>query len=115
MKKVITCIVCPRGCTMTADIQGETITVTGNSCQRGEKHAIGECTNPVRSLTSIIRVSNREDTMVSVKSATPIPKGKMFQIMERIHAATVEAPVKIGDVLIPDLFGADIVATKEIP
>ena len=114
MKKVITCIVCPRGCTMTADIQGETITVTGNSCQRGEKHAIGECTNPVRSLTSVIRVRNREDTMVSVKSAAPIPKGKMFEIMEKIHRTSVEAPVKIGDVLIPDVYGTHIVATKEI-
>ena len=115
MKRVITCIVCPRGCTMAADIQGETITVTGNSCPRGEKHAIGECTNPVRSLTSVIRISNREDTMVSVKSAAPIPKGKMFEIMERIHGTSVEAPVKIGDVLIPNLCGTDIIATTEIP
>ncbi len=114
MKKTITCIVCPRGCTMTAQIQGDSITVTGNACPRGEKHAIGECTNPVRSLTSIIRVRNREDTMVSVKSSAPIPKGKMFEIMELIHATSVEAPVKIGDVLISNLFGADIVATKEI-
>ena len=114
MKKVITCIDCPRGCTMTADIQGETITVTGNSCPRGEKHAIGECTNPVRSLTSVIRVSNREDTMVSVKSAAPVPKGKMFEIMERIRAAAVEAPVKIGDVILQNVYGTQIVATKEI-
>ena len=114
MKKVITCIVCPRGCTMTADIQGETITVTGNSCPRGEKHAIGECTNPVRSLTSVIRVSNREDTMVSVKSAAPVPKEEMFAIMEKIHAATVEAPVAIGDVIIDNICGTRIVATKEV-
>ena len=30
MKREITCIVCPRGCRMTADIQGEQITVTGH-------------------------------------------------------------------------------------
>ncbi len=114
MKKVITCIVCPRGCTMTAEIQGDGITVTGNACARGEKHAVGECTNPVRSLTSIIRVSNREDTMVSVKSAAPVPKEKMFEIMELIHRTTVEAPVKIGDVLIDDVFGTQIIATKDI-
>ncbi len=114
MKKSITCVICPRGCTMQADIQGDSICVTGNACARGEKHAIGECTNPVRSLTSIVRVSNREDTMVSVKSAAPVPKDKVFEIMEKIHAASVTAPVKIGDVLLADVFGTDIVATKEI-
>ena len=114
MKRNITCVVCPRGCAMVAEIEGDQITVTGNACPRGEAHAIGECTNPVRSLTSIIRVSNREDTMVSVKSASPVPKGKMFEIMELIRAASVEAPVAIGDVILSDVFGTDIVATKEI-
>ena len=114
MKREITCIVCPRGCRMTADIQGDTITVTGHTCPRGEKHAMDEILHPVRSLTSIVRVSNRVDTMVSVKSADPIPKEKMFAIMERIHAASVEAPVAIGDVIIDDICGTKIVATKEI-
>ncbi len=114
MKRTITCIVCPRGCAMTADIQGGAISVTGNGCARGEEHAIGECTNPVRSLTSILRVGNREDTMVSVKSAAPIPKEKLFEIMVLIHSTSAEAPIKIGDVLIPNVCGTDIIATKEI-
>ena len=114
MKREITCIVCPRGCRMTADIQGEIITVTGHTCNRGEKHAMAEILNPVRSLTSIVRVSNRNDTMVSVKSEQPIPKGEMFAIMEKIHAATVEAPVAIGDCVIDNICGTRIVATKEI-
>lgn len=114
MKRTVTCIVCPRGCTMTAQIQEGAITVTGNACPRGEKHAIGECTNPVRSLTSIVRVRNREDTMVSVKSAAPVPKRKLFEIMQMIRDTSVEAPVRIGDVLIPNVFGTQIVATKEI-
>lgn len=114
MKREITCIVCPRGCRLTAEIQGDQITVTGQSCNRGEKHAIGEIVNPVRSLTSIVRVSNRTDTMVSVKSADPIPKGKMFEIMEMIHAARAEAPIAIGDVILDNVCGTRIVATKEI-
>ena len=114
MKREITCIVCPRGCRMTADIQGDTITVTGHTCPRGEKHAMDEILHPVRSLTSIVRVSNRVDPMVSVKSADPIPKEEMFAIMERIHAASVEAPVAIGDVIIDNVCGTKIVATKEI-
>lgn len=114
MKREITCIVCPRGCRMTADIQGETITVSGHTCSRGEKHAMDEILHPVRSLTSIVRVSNRRDTMVSVKSAAPVPKDQMFAIMERIHGISVEAPVAIGDVIIADICGTQIVATKEI-
>ena len=114
MKREITCIVCPRGCRMCADIQGQSITVTGHSCPRGEKHAMDEILHPVRSLTSIVRVSNRRDTMVSVKSATPVPKGEMFTIMEKIHATTVEAPIAIGDVIIEDVCGIQIIATKEV-
>jgi CxxC motif-containing protein len=114
MKREITCIVCPRGCRLTADIQGQTITVTGQGCNRGEKHAMDEILHPVRSLTSIVRVSNREDTMVSVKSENPVPKGQLFAIMEKIHATTVEAPVAIGDCIIDNVCGTRIVATKEI-
>ena len=114
MKRQITCIVCPRGCVMTADISGDTIQVTGNACSRGEQHAIGECTNPVRSITSTVRVANREDTMLSVKSENPVPKGKLFEIMERIRMTAVNAPVAIGDVILSDVFGTNIIATKEI-
>ena len=114
MKRSITCIACPRGCVMEADIQGEQITVTGNACPRGEKHAMDEILYPVRSLTSVIRVSNRQDTMVSVKSAAPVAKEKLFNIMSVIHETTVQAPISIGDVLIEDAFGTQIVATKVI-
>ena len=109
------CIRCPMGCALHVEMKdGQVLSVSGNTCPRGETHAIGEIKNPVRSLTSIVRVTNREDTMVSVKSAAPVPKGKMFEIMERIHNTGVEAPVKIGDVILADVFGTEIVATKEI-
>lgn len=114
MKRQITCVVCPRGCLLTAEVSGDQVTVTGHACPRGEKHAVAECINPVRSLTSIVRVSNREDTMVSVKSADPVSKGKMFEIMELIRNASVAAPVHIGDVVLDDVFGTQIVATKTI-
>ena len=67
MKRTMTCIVCPMGCTMTVEVDGENIHVTGNTCPRGETHAIGEIRNPVRSLTSIVRVTNREDTMAKAR------------------------------------------------
>ena len=34
--------------------------------------------------------------------------------MEILRSATVNAPVRIGDVLLKDVCGADIIATKNI-
>ena len=99
---------------MTADIQAERITVTGHSCNRGEKHAVAENLHPVRSLTSIVRVSNRKDTMVSVKTAAPVPKDKMMDVMALLRTTTVSAPVAIGDVILEGVFGTTVVATKAI-
>ena len=110
----MTCILCPRGCAMT--VRGEVggLQVVGNSCPKGQEYAINECTNPVRTVTSTVRISNREDTMVSVKTATPVPKEKMMEVMAQLRSITVSAPVKIGDVVLTGVFGTDIIVTKEI-
>ena len=114
MKKTLTCIICPRGCLLEVGIGGQEISVKGNSCPKGEKYAVDECTNPTRTVTSIVRVSNRTDTMVSVKTEKSIPKEHIFDVMEKIRNTSVEAPVKIGDRIITDIYGTDVVATKSI-
>lgn len=113
MSKELTCIVCPRGCRLTID---DNLNVTGNSCPRGAQYAKDEMTNPKRMITSIVRVKNRENMMVSVKTSVSIPKGKIFDVMAEIEKVSVNAPVHIGDVVIKDVLGtgSDIVATKEI-
>ena len=113
MSKELTCIVCPRGCRLTID---DNLNVTGNSCPRGAQYAKDEMTNPKRMITSIVRVKNRENLMVSVKTSTSIPKGKIFEVMAEIEKVSVNAPVHIGDIVIKDVLGtgSDIVATKEI-
>ena len=114
MKKELTCIICPKGCEMSVNINGESIDVSGNACPRGKQYAIDECVNPTRTVTSTVRVLNREDTMLSVKTATPISKTDIFPLMEKIRKTGVTAPIKIGDVIIKDIFGTDVVSTKEI-
>ncbi len=114
MKRELTCIICPRGCALSVEIDGDNVKVEGNGCPKGEKYAIDECTNPTRTVTSTVRVENRDDTMVSVKTASPIPKDEIFNVMKIIREKTVSAPVNIGDVLIENVCGTDIVATKEI-
>ena len=114
MNRNITCIICPRGCALTVTGSGDALSVTGHACPRGEKYAIDECTNPVRTITSVVRVNNREDCMVSVKTKQPVPKAEIFSIMKLIHSASVAAPVKIGDAIIDNVCGTQIIATKNI-
>ena len=114
MNRDLVCIICPRGCSLHAEMKDGELVVTGNACPKGVQYAIDECTNPVRTITSMVRVSNREDCMVSVKTAAPIPKGNIFDVMKKIRSAEIEAPVAIGDVVLEDVFGTKIIATKEV-
>ena len=111
--KELTCIICPRGCRLTID---DKMNVTGNFCPRGKEYAISELTNPVRTITSSIRVLNREDTLVSIKTSGPIPKEKIFDVMEEINKIGVNAPTNIGDIAKKDILGlgVDIIITKNI-
>lgn len=114
MTRNLTCIICPRGCSLTVTQDEKGISVTGFTCPKGEKYAIDECTNPVRTVTSTVRVNNRKDTMVSVKTAAPVPKGSMMDVMAILRDITVAAPVAIGDVIAADVFGTTVIATKAI-
>ena len=82
--------------------------VVGNSCPKGQEYAVNECTNPVRTVTSTVRVNNRKDTMVSVKTAAPVPKEKMMEVMEVLARVRVEEPVRIGDTIVEDILGTGV-------
>ena len=116
MKTVnLICIGCPLGCPLTVEMEGKEVkTVTGNTCPRGVAYAQKELTNPTRIVTSTVRVAGGKLAMVSVKTQNDIPKDKIFELMAILRAATAKAPVCIGQVLIPDVFGTDIVATAAV-
>lgn len=117
--KELTCIGCPMGCQLVVDFDDnkhEVLSVSGNNCKIGERYAHKELTNPTRIVTSSIQVENGNMAMVSVKTESDIPKGKIFEIMKEIHSTRVIAPVKIGDILIKNVAGTgvNIVATRNI-
>ncbi len=115
MKKSLICVSCPLGCPIEVEIEnGEVVAVTGNTCKRGDTYARAEITNPVRSLTTSVKVENGIHPVVPVKSLGAVPKDKMFDCMKVINSVTVNAPVKIGDVIIENILdlGVDIVATN---
>ncbi|MBN2878813.1 MAG: DUF1667 domain-containing protein [Clostridia bacterium] len=118
MKKEMemTCIVCPVGCVMHAEMDGENIQVTGNGCKRGYTYAVNEMTNPTRMVTSSVLVKGGDMPLVSVKTKEAVPKGKIDEIVSLIKQAEVKAPVNIGDVIIKNAAGTnvDVIATRNV-
>ena len=116
-KRELTCINCPMGCRITVTMEGDNIiSVEGNTCKRGHLYACNEVKSPVRTVTTTIKVTGGVSDRVSVKTKEPVPKDKIFEVMEAINQASCKAPVAIGDVLIEDCAGTGIpvVATKAV-
>ena len=113
MVRELTCITCPMGCHLVVTLEeGKVVSVTGNTCPRGAVYAENECTHPMRTVTSTVRTVS--GLLCAVETDNVIPKEKMFECMRLINGLRIETPVHIGDVLIPDVFGANVVATENI-
>lgn len=102
------------GCHLKVDDENKT--VEGNNCKRGEIYGITEVTNPVRVITSTVKVINGELPVIPVKTKEPVPKDINFKIMEVLRLIHVEAPINIGDIIVKNVLdtGVDIIATRNI-
>jgi len=117
MKKEMICIICPLGCNLFVHYTLKDIkNVEGNRCKLGLEYAEKEIFNPKRTLTTTVRVNNGHLPLVSVKSKKPLPKERLFEAINLLAKIEVEAPIRIGDKIIANLFdtGVDVVATKNI-
>lgn len=111
----VICIGCPLGCLVTAKKRADgELEISGNRCPKGEAYARNEFTAPVRTLTSLIRVSGEKNQVVSVKTKGEIPKDKIWECMEILQRMEVDASVQVGDRLMSNIAGTgiDIVATS---
>jgi len=112
------CVSCPLGCglTVTLDDAGEVTKVEGNTCPRGESYARSEVKDPRRVFASTVRVKGGKLPVCPVRSKTPAPKGKLFDIAKAVAGLNIDAPVKIVQVLIHSVCGTDvdIVASRDL-
>ena len=116
-QKRITCIICPMGCVMDAECtKTEVRSIHGHKCKSGKIYAKEEIFNPTRTVTTTIRVKNGVIPLVSVKTAKPVPKGLIFNIMDELKQKSVSAPVKLGDIIIENIkhTNVNIIATKTV-
>ena len=66
-KREMTCIICPMGCSLTVELEGEEVkSISGNTCKRGAAYAQAEVTRPQRTVTSTMRCDNGD--VLSVKT-----------------------------------------------
>ena len=141
MLREFTCIMCPQGCEIVVEtekeaagtgkalekagniaegnkchnVQGE-YRITGNRCTRGAEYGIQEMENPMRSIASSVLVEGGELPLASVRLTRPIPKGKIFAVMEEIKKIKLSAPVEEGTVVISNVLGlgSDVMVTKAV-
>lgn len=117
------CTTCPSECLLTVEVERnadgavvEVRSVTGNSCPRGDKFAHQELICPMRVLTTTIAVSGGDEALLPVRTAEAIPLALHAQAMNLIRGLVVNAPIRIGDVVLEDLLGTsiDLVASMDI-
>ncbi len=122
MNKKLVCILCPQGCPISVDYTENelgtvnVISVEGAKCARGEFWAREEVENPVRTVTSSIRVVNGDLPLLSVRTDKPIPKKRIFDVMNIIKNLQVNAPVKRGEIIVENILdlGANLIATRTV-
>lgn len=114
--KDIRCIICPTGCLVHVEnVSGELI-IEGHSCKRGEEYAREEFISPKRILTTTMRVENGFLPLIPVRSDKPIPKDRLEDTLKEIARNILNAPIKMGDILIENVLGLDIniIASRDL-
>lgn len=112
------CITCPVGCTLEVTHEGKTIIkVDGSQCKKGLEYAKAELADPRRMVTSTVKVRGGVFPLVPVYTAAPIPKPLIFDLLAELRKVELQAPVKIGQVVLENALGTgvDVLASRNLP
>lgn len=105
------CIMCPKGCELEITEDGSEIKVSGNDCKIGLNYGNEEYTNPKRIVTALIKT--KQGKIRSVKTINPIPKDKIFDLLNLVKNTAIDDTLKIGDVAVPNALElVDIILTN---
>lgn len=112
------CITCPMGCTLEVTHEGDTVLkVDGNTCKRGAKYAQDELRDPRRLVATTVRVQGGAHALVPVYISQPVPKPRIFDLLQAIRALEIPAPVKMDQVVLENALGLgiDVIASRDMP
>ena len=117
------CTTCPSECLLTVEVEHdangtvvEVRSVTGNNCPRGDTFAHQELTCPMRVLTTTVAVSGGDEALLPVRTADAIPLALHAQAMNFIRGVVVEAPIRMGDIVLKNLLNTniDLIASMDV-
>ena len=108
-ERELICIGCPMGCPIVVKMEdGKVVSVTGNTCPRGDAYARKEVTDPTRIVTTTVRVADGKVPMINVKTEYDITKDKIFDCIAALRGVTIKAPVHIGDIVLENVAGTGV-------
>ena len=112
----ILCIRCPKSCNLIVRIKDNEIFVEDNECRIGEEYAIEEIKNPMRIVSSTIRIFNAIYPRLPVRTSKTVPKNKIKDIMKSIKGRVIDAPVKKNQIIIKNIAntGVDMIAERNM-
>lgn len=116
-KKHLVCVVCPIGCEIDVVHDGsKIISMEGNKCEKSEEFVSQELIEPMRILTTTVRIQGSKWPVVPVRTDKAVPKRLFPRIMRQLRRITLQAPVSILDVVVRDVLrtGANVMATRSV-
>ena len=117
-KKHFVCVVCPIGCEIDVVHEGSNIiSMEGNKCEKSAEFVSQELIEPMRILTTTVRIQGSRWAVVPVRTDRAVPRRLFPRIMKRLRLVELQAPVSMLDVVLRDILhtGANIVATRSMP
>jgi CxxC motif-containing protein len=117
-KKHFVCVVCPIGCEIEVVHDGsKIISMEGNKCEKSEEFVRQELIEPMRIVTTTVRIQGSKWPVVPVRTDKSVPKRLFPRIMRRLTRINLQAPVNMLDVVVGDILhtGANVIATRTMP
>ncbi len=116
-KHSFVCINCPLSCSLElTEENGEVLEVTGNDCKVGARYAEEEFRDPRRVVTTTVTVTDGTLPLLPVRTEKAIPKRLVAEAVKALADVVVEAPVRRGQVVYPDIMdtGVDVIASRDL-
>ena len=116
MDRTLICIACPIGCRLKVTGKIDDLKVEGHRCDRGVSYALDEIKSPVRTVCTTVKISGGIHRVIPVKTDRPIPEKYKLDVVKAVKDITLTSPVRMGDIIVSDLFGTgvNIVAERDM-